>query len=99
MSKLSITLVLASALLFAPFVTAQAQPQAPDASAWSEGGLQKINVPGLAVVYARPGASLAGYTKVLLQQPISVSFHKDWAKTVMSGTNRQISASDQQRIR
>jgi len=31
--------------------------------------------------------------------PISVAFHKDWASTVKVGTNRQISPSDQQRIR
>jgi len=67
--------------------------------AWSEGGLQKISVKGLDVVYARPGASLAAYTKVQLKQPIAVSFHKDWAKTVAAGTKRLISSSDQQRIR
>jgi len=98
MSKLFITLVLASALLCAPFLSA-AEPPAGEAGAWGEGGLQKISVKGLDVVYARPGASLAAYTKVQLKQPISVSFHKDWAKSVMSGTNRQISSSDQQRIR
>jgi hypothetical protein len=75
-----------------------ADQQAGESNAWTEGGLQKIDVKGLDVVYARPGATLAGYTKVLLK-PISVSFHKDWAKNMASGTNRQISASDQQRIR
>ena len=43
---------------------------------------------------AKPGATLASYTKVMLA-PVSVSFHKDWAKTVKVGTNRQISPSDQ----
>src|SRR6185369_795601 len=93
MKQVSIALLLASAILFAPFAAAQ-----EGGGAWSEGGLQKIQVKGLDVVYARPGATLAGYTKVMLA-PISVSFHKDWAKTVKVGTNRQISPSDQQRIR
>jgi hypothetical protein len=93
MKQFSIALLLASAFLCAPFAGAQ-----EGGSAWGEGGLQKIQVPGLDVVYARPGATLAGYTKVMLA-PVTVSFHKDWAKTVKVGTNRQISPSDQQRIR
>ena len=93
MKQVSIALLLGSAILFAPFAAAQ-----EGGSAWAEGGLQKVQVPGLDVVYARPGATLAAYTKVMLA-PVSVSFHKDWAKTVKVGTNRQISSSDQQRIR
>ena len=92
MKKVSIVLLWVCAVLGAPVAMAQ------DSGAWSEGGLQKIQVKGLDVVYARPGATLAGYTKVMLA-PISVAFHKDWAKTVKVGTNRQISSSDQQRIR
>ncbi len=92
MKQFSIALLLAAAFLCAPFAAAQ------EGGAWAEGGLQKIQVPGLDVVYARPGATLAGYTKVMLA-PVSVSFHKDWASTVKVGTNRQISPSDQQRIR
>jgi hypothetical protein len=92
MKQFSITLLLASALLCAPFAAAQ------ESSVWAEGGLQKVQVQGLDVVYAKPGATLAGYTKVMLA-PVSVSFHKDWASTVKVGTNRQISSSDQQRIR
>lgn len=91
MKKISFVL-LWTALVCTPFAAAQ------DGGAWSEGGLQKIPVKGLDVVYARPGATLAGYTKILLA-PISVAFHKDWASTVKVGTNRQISSSDQQRIR
>ena len=89
--KISLVLLWA-ALVCAPFAAAQ------EGGACSEGGLQKIQVKGLDVVYARPGATLAGYTKIMLA-PISVAFHKDWASTVKVGTNRQISPSDQQRIR
>ena len=98
MNKYLMTLLVASAFACAPFGAAQADPQAGESNAWTEGGLQKVAVKGLDVVYARPGATLAAYTKVMLA-PISVSFHKDWAKTVKVGTNRQISPSDQQRIR
>ena len=91
MKKISFVLLWA-ALACTPFAAAQ------EGGAWSEGGLQKIQVKGLDVVYARPGATLAGYTKIMLA-PISVAFHKDWASTVKVGTNRQISPSDQQRIR
>jgi len=93
MNKVSLALLLGSVFLFAPFDTVHA-----DGSAWTEGGLQKITVKGLDAVYAKPGASLAGYDKVLLR-PISVTFHKDWAKTVGAGAKMQVSASDTQRIR
>jgi hypothetical protein len=93
MNRFSARLLLACALLYAPFGAAQAEN-----SAWTEGGLQRITVKGLDAVYAKPGASFAGYNKVLLR-PISVSFHKDWAKSVSAGAKMQISASDTQRIR
>lgn len=93
MKKFLIGLLLTAAFACAPFAAAQDK-----GNAWTEGGLEKIPVKGLDVVYARPGATLAAYTKVMLS-PISVSFHKDWAKTVKVGTNRQISPSDQQSIR
>jgi hypothetical protein len=43
----------------------------------NEEGLVPINVKGLDHVYARPGANLAPYTKVMLD-PVEVSFSKDW---------------------
>jgi Protein of unknown function (DUF3313) len=71
---------------------------AVETSAWSEGGLQKTTIKGLDVVYARPGASLSDYHKVLLQ-PIEISFHRDWEKREVPGSRRRISASDSQRIK
>jgi len=41
-------------------------------------GLEKIKVKGLDLVYARPGATLATYTKVQLE-PITVAFAKNWS--------------------
>ena len=68
------------------------------ASVWSEGGLQKVSVKGLDVVYARPGASLASYTKFLLG-PISVDFRRNWERQAAPGSLTRISAKDAQKIR
>ena len=43
--------------------------------ALSRGGLQKIEVEGLDLAYARPGASLAAYKRVQLE-PVQVEFRK-----------------------
>jgi Protein of unknown function (DUF3313) len=68
------------------------------ASAWSEEGLSKVAVKGLDVVYAKPGATLAGYAKVMLA-PISVAFRRDWQKQSAPGSRTPIKASDSQRIK
>jgi hypothetical protein len=60
-------------------------------------GLQKISIKGIDIAYALPGATLAGYTKVMID-PISVRFRKDWKPTV-PGSTRGVSPSEQQRIR
>jgi hypothetical protein len=101
--RLSIALLLAVAFACAPFAAAQPGDDVPKAkreaaSVWSEEGLEKVNVKGLDVVYARPGASLAGYDKVLLR-PISVSFRRNWEKQSLPGTRLPIRAEDSQRIK
>jgi hypothetical protein len=60
-------------------------------------GLQKINVKGIDTAYALPGATLSGYSKVMIG-PIDVRFHKNWKPTV-AGTRRKLSSSEQQTIR
>ena len=60
-------------------------------------GLQKINIKGIDMAYALPGATLSGYSKVMIG-PIDVRFHKDWKPTVV-GTRRNLSSSEQQKIR
>ena len=55
MNRYLMTLLVASAFACAPFGAAQADPQAGESNAWTEGGLQKVAVKGLDVVYARPG--------------------------------------------
>jgi hypothetical protein len=60
-------------------------------------GLQKININGIDMAYALPGATPSGYSKVMIG-PIDVRFHKDWKPTV-AGTRRNLSSSEQQKIR
>jgi Protein of unknown function (DUF3313) len=82
------------ALLFA--ASALAQPKNLE-EAMSYDGLQKITVKGIDMAFARPGATLSGYTKVLIA-PVDVVFHKDWNPTV-PGRGRKLSTDEQQKIR
>ena len=68
------------------------------ATVWSEEGLSKVAVKGLDVVYAKPGATLAGYTGIMLG-PISVAFRRDWEKQSAPGSRIPMKASDTQRIK
>ena len=86
----------AALLLFFVAAPALAAPQNLD-EAMSYDGLQKISVEGLDLAYALPGATLAGYTKVVID-PVGVAFHKDWKPTI-PGSTRKLSSDDQQRIR
>jgi hypothetical protein len=63
---------------------------------WTEDGLRKVEVPGLDLVYAREGASLAGYQKVLLR-PVQVAFRRDWGRDPQAGT--RIRSEDSQQIK
>lgn len=104
MNKFAISLLLAAGVFACvPFAAAQSDKDMPKsrreaASAWGEAGLEKIKVKGLDVVYAKPGATLAGYTKVMLA-PISVAFQRNWEKQSAPGSRTPISAKDSQRIR
>ncbi len=82
-------------LLLAATVLAQ-QPKNPD-EAMSYDGLQKINIKGIDMAYALPGATLSGYSKVMID-PIGVRFHKSWKPTV-AGSTRSVPSSEQQKIR
>lgn len=98
MNRFSIALLAASAIVFATFPQAQAADLPGPASAWSDGGLVKMNTKGLDVVYAKPGATLAEYRQVLLR-PVSVSFAKNWEQSVTSGSRIRITTEDSQRIK
>jgi hypothetical protein len=43
----------------------------------TEDGLELTKAKGVALLYKRPGASLAGYTKVMID-PVQVAFSKNW---------------------
>jgi hypothetical protein len=90
----NVALFLASMMLSMAAHTARA---ADINEAMSYDGLQKITVPGIELAYALPGASLAGYSKVMLE-PIDVSFSKDWNPTT-PGSPFKLSAQDRERIR
>jgi hypothetical protein len=58
-------------------------------------GLVAINVKGLDHVYARPGANLSQYDKIMLD-PVEVSFSKSWKPDPAGGP---ITAAEKQTIR
>jgi Protein of unknown function (DUF3313) len=60
-------------------------------------GLQKINVKGLDLAYARPGASLAAYKRVKLD-PVEVQFDKSWDPT-RPGSRIKLGSEEREKIR
>lgn len=97
----STTLVFAAALAWT--ATAPAQDAAPTATRsevlaqWQHDGLEQIEVTGLDLVFARPGATLVGYERVQLA-PIPVAFRRNWERQMRSNRQR-IAPADIQRIR
>ena len=65
--------------------------------AMSRDGLQKINVKGLDLAYARPGASLAAYKRVKLD-PVEVQFDKSWDPT-KTGSRIKLGPEEREKIR
>jgi len=103
MNKKSVTWLLAAVVTCACCALAPAYAQSPRnksdaAGAWSESGLEKVQVKGLDLVYAQPGSSLSGYAKVLLR-PIDVAFRRNWEKQSAPGSRIPITAADSQRIK
>lgn len=77
--------------------SASAATKADLEKAMSYDGLEKISVKGIDLAYARPGATLADYNKVMLD-PIEVAFSKNWNPT--SGRSRiKLSAAESDNIR
>ena len=65
--------------------------------AMSQGGLQKVTVKGVELAYARPGAKLSRYTKVMVE-PVQVAFASSW-KPKRSGSSLPLAEADRERIR
>jgi len=91
---LSILMVIAS-LSFGSL--GAAGPKDDLAEAASYDGLQQIKVKGIDLAYALPGATLAGYSRVMIE-PIDVSFDKNW-KPDKPGSRSSLSSDEQQKIR
>lgn len=93
MTRTSLALLFLSATLFAASARAQSS-----GSAWTRDGLEPVTVQGLDAAFAKPGASLAQYDKVLLR-PVTVAFHKNWERNMSTGSRFRVSSTDMQRIR
>jgi len=93
-SRTRTVLVLAAMLAAA---TATAATKAEREEAMSADGLEKTKVKGIDIVYARPGASLAAYSRVKLA-PVDVAFRKDFDPK-KPGSQMRLSATDLQKIR
>jgi hypothetical protein len=88
-------LLLASSLLLplAPACAAGASLE----EAMSFDGLQKISVKGIDLAYARPGARLSTYNRVMID-PVEVAFSKSW-NPKPTGRMLPVSEADRERIR
>ena len=95
MNKPARALALTSAILCATLLASTAGAQD---NAWTTGGLQTVEIKGLDAAYVKPGATLKQYTKVAMK-PVSVSFAKNWADDMSSGTMVRVQPSDMQAIR
>ncbi len=93
--KLSPLLAFAAAIaLFAGAATAQTTA----AAEVNQDGLQRTEVAGLDLVFARPGATLEGFNRVQLA-PVQVAFRRNWERRVSTGSRQRVSARDMERIR
>jgi hypothetical protein len=92
--SIRIVSLLASTLLL---TSAFAATKADLEKAMSYDGLEKINVKGIDLAYARPGATLAGYNRVKLE-PVEVAFHKNWDPT-RTDSRIKLSADERENIR
>jgi beta-galactosidase GanA len=80
-----------------PSVTHAVEPRAQIEEAMSHDGLEKIKVKGIDLAYSRPGATLAGYNKLIID-PVEVAFRKDWDPN-RTGSRMKVDAKDRENIR
>jgi hypothetical protein len=66
-------------------------------AAMSVDGLVPLKTKDVDLAYARPGASLAAYKKIMLD-PVEVAFHKDW-NPERTGSRLKLSAQERENIR
>jgi hypothetical protein len=63
----------------------------------SADGLQKVKAKNVDLAYVRPGATLSGYSKIMLE-PVDVAFRKDW-NPERTGSRIKMSKADRENIR
>ena len=80
-----------------PSVTAAQSPRAALEEGMSHDGLEKIKVKGIDLAYSRPGASLAGYNKLIID-PVEVAFRKDWDPN-RTGSRMKLDTKEREDIR
>ncbi len=80
--RVAITL-LAAILIFSASGAARADETTATTSAQDE-GLVAVKIKGLDHVWARPGANLSAYDKIIID-PVEVSFSKNWKPDVAGG--------------
>jgi hypothetical protein len=93
------TLLPLALLVLAASASAETGPTTRrDAEAqWSQAGLQRTDMRGMDLAYARPGASLAPYRRVLLR-PVDISFQRNWQRTAAQSTGTRIAQRDFQKV-
>ena len=95
------TLILSGATLALAALSSSAtfaqSPRAALEETMSYDGLQKTKIKGIDLAYTRPGASLAGYDKIIID-PVEVSFRKDWDPS-RTGSRMKITAKERESIR
>ena len=94
--RLAGAILLFGATLLSTGVTAAA-PAADLDELMSYDGLKKVAIKDVDLAYVLPGATLAGYHRVMLD-PVYVSFEKDW-NPKPTGSAFNISASDRDTIK
>jgi hypothetical protein len=79
-----------------------ADPAAPEPARDRPGvewdGLQPVRVKGLDQVYVRPGVSLAGYRRIMVD-PVEVAFARSWDPNAGTPGLPRVKPSDRERIR
>jgi hypothetical protein len=90
-------ILLVSSVALGGAFAASKEDKAKLEEAMSYDGLEQIKVKGIDIAYARPGATLAGYTKVQIDQ-IEVAFHKNWDPN-RTGSMFKLSADERENIR
>lgn len=88
-------------LIAAMLVTGAAHSQKPPPTALDKqmayDGLEAVTVRGISLAYKRPGASLAGYKRVMID-PVEVRFAKNWGQQ-NTGSRLPVSASYREDVR